>query len=305
MRDPLYVRTLYPPDGRQIQGLLMAHLAATPYCSAMDEAQVQEQCFLPAPPGVHEVQWLRHQVLGAMVDERLIGFIHIGVGFDQETLHLVGRRPFGLLRFLALPQEYLSAGRTARLLLQAADDYWREQGVAWVRAFTLSTGYPAFQLGAGLLPAAWEDHLRWLTEAGYRLVERYYTMRFPLERLIMEPLPAVGCTFWPRSQGPERHYQLFDGETLLGYARTLERTVMEPAEANPVAYLSDLGVAKAQREQGVDRWLLRRLINDATLRGCRDLVAHVNHRDRHRFTLFSGAGFEETATRGYTLEKQL
>lgn len=305
MQDPLYVRILYPPDVRQIRSLLMTCFARTPYCCEMDETDVQQQCFQPAPPTVYEVQWLHHQVLGAMVDEKLIGFIDIGVGFDQAMLHLVGQRPLGLLRFLALPDEYLSAGRTARLLLQAAEEYWSGQGVEWVRAFTLSTGYTAFRMGAGLLPSTWEDHLRWLTEAGYRLVERYYELRYPLGRLTMEPLPNAGFTFWPQGHGKEQHYQLFKGDTLLGFARTLDRTVIEPASANPVAYLSDLSVAKSWREQGVDRWLLRRLINDAILRGCRELITHTNHKDQHMFTLLSGVGFEETACRGYVLEKKL
>jgi ribosomal protein S18 acetylase RimI-like enzyme len=85
----------------------------------------------------------------------------------------------------------------------------------------------------------------------------------------------------------------------------MERQVMEPSAANPVAGVIELIVASAWRRRGVGRWLLRRMINDALLRGNRTLALFVSHTNQAGLGLCRRIGFEEMDYRGYTLEKQI
>jgi len=304
--ERIYARILYPPDSHQMHGLLDAALAKAPFSCPMDDAAIQAHCFQPEPPAVHTVRWLRRQLFGALAEEQLLGFIDVGVGFDHATQHLMGDRPLGLLRFLALPESYTLSGQVARLLLQTAEDFWRSQSVRRVRAFSLSTGYPAYQMGAGVLPSAWEDHHRWLDQAGYRPVDRYYCLLYPLKRPAREEVPAGSYTLYPQNDREGLRYQLYEeDEVRIAAARMLERQVSEPRRANPVAGLVELIVASAWRRRGIGRWLLRRMINDAYLRGNRTLISFVGHANQAGLGLCRQLGFEELDYRGYTLEKQL
>ncbi|MBI1293813.1 GNAT family N-acetyltransferase [bacterium] len=304
-RDSLFVRRVYASESAQLLAFLRTLLQKAPYSSDMDDAAVLAECLQPSPPGVHPVRWLKHDLLGVWNEENLLGFADIGIGYDHTNFHLDGSRPLGLLRFLALPADYVLAGRVARLLLRELDTFWREADVGQVRAFSFSTGYPSFQCGAGMLPASWEEHMQFLSEAGYRMVERYYCLRYPLQRLLVETFPQGTYTYWPSYTEADGGFQIFDGDARVAVARIVRRQVLTPAGVNPIAYLSDLEVAPKWRRRGIGRWLVRRLINDAHLLGCRQLVLHVNHDAEAAMALFYQAGFEEINYRGYTLEKRL
>ena len=314
--ERLYARILYPPDSHQMYGLLTADLAKASYTCPMDDNAIQTHCFQPEPPSLHLVRWMGHQVFGVLAEEQLLGFIDVGVGFDHATQHLMDDRPLGLLRFLALPQDYALSGQVARLLLQTAETYWREQSVRRVRAFSLSTGYPTYQLGVGILPSTWEDHHRWLNRADYRPVERFYCLAYPLQRLVREEVPAGVYTLYPQFDEIGLRYQLYEGDEMrIAATRMIERRVhgtptvregiSEPQNDNPVAGLVELIVASGWRNRGIGRWLLRRMINDAYLRGNCSLVGFVGHTNEAGLGLCRKVGFEEMAYRGYTLEKKL
>ncbi len=106
--ERLYTRVLYPPDSRQMAALLTANLERAVYTCPMDDEAIQANSFLPDPPSLHSVRWLRRQLLGVLAEERLLGFVDVAVGFDHATQHLMNDRPIGLLRFLALPRDYTS-----------------------------------------------------------------------------------------------------------------------------------------------------------------------------------------------------
>ncbi|RLT43532.1 MAG: GNAT family N-acetyltransferase [Chloroflexi bacterium] len=306
MADRLYTRTLYPPDSHQMHPLLAAALTKAPFSSPMDDAAIQTHCFLPEPPVIHSARWLHRQLTGAMIEERLMGFIDVAVGYDHATQHLVGDRPIGLLRFLALPQDFTLSGEIARLLLKGAEEFWWGHGVRRVRAFSYSTGYPPFQLAAGLMPSTWEDHHRWLNQAGYRPTERYYCLTYPLKRMGREDVPAGRFTLFPESDESGVNFQVYENdEVRMAATRMVERQVLQPRDANPVAGVIELIVASAWRRRGVGRWLLRRMINDALLRGNRTLALFLNHTNQAGLGLCRQIGFEEMNYRGYTLEKQL
>ncbi|MBX2997429.1 MAG: GNAT family N-acetyltransferase [Caldilineaceae bacterium] len=305
VKDQLVVRRVYASESRQMVELLHPWLARAPYSSAMDNIEVLDQCFQPAPTSIYETRWLQHDILGAWDGETLLGFIDVGTGYDQASLHLDGERPLGLLRFLAVPEEYFVANRVAKTLLAAADTFWAEANVRRIRAFTPTTGYPAFQSGCGILPGVWEEQLSWLSEAGYRLVERYYCLHYPLQRLVAETLPEGIYTFRPQGLDTESTYQLFVEDTRVAMARLFKRQVIHPAGVNPIAYLSHFEVSPKWRRKGLGSWLIRRLLNDAYLTGCCQLVVHVNHSAHTAISLFSHVGFEDINYRGYMLEKRL
>ncbi len=306
MRLPLEVRLLFPTDSRAVAALLSPALRAVPYSREMSDAEILEQCFQPEPPTVHPSHWLQHQVLGAVQRGRLLGFVDFGVGYDHTALHRIGETPLGLLRFLALPDTYPLAVQVAQVLLAEVETLWRMEGVRQVRAFSFSTGYPAFQFGAGILPAAWEEHRDQLLRAGYRLVERYACFRRPLRGPLRESLPPSGLELWLDETRSSRTYQLFDPEGhRIASARLLLGRVLEPASANPVAYLEGFWVAEDWRRQGIGRWLLRRMVNDAGLLGAQEAVAHLDHDNQAAWRLLVHHGFEELPYRGYTLAKTL
>jgi ribosomal protein S18 acetylase RimI-like enzyme len=272
----------------------------------MDDSDIQANCFQPEPPSIHSVRWLRRQVIGVLAEERLLGFIDVGVGYDHATQHLMDGPPLGLLRFLALPTDYTLSGNVARLLLQSAEEFWHEQSVRRVRAYSLSTGYPAYQMGVGVLSAASEDHHRWLNQAGYHQTERYYCLSYPLNRPAREIVPPGGYTLYPENDQLGLRYQIYEKDEIrIAATRMIEWEVTEPQDANPVAALVELIVASAWRRRGIGRWLLRRMINDAYLRGNRTLVTFVGHTNQAGLGICRQAGFEEMNYRGYTLEKQL
>ncbi|MBX3052733.1 MAG: GNAT family N-acetyltransferase [Caldilineaceae bacterium] len=304
--ERFYARLLYPPDSHQMHALLAQTLSGALFTCPMDDAEIQANCFQPEPSSLHSVRWLRHQIFGVLAEERLLGFIDVGLGYDHATQHLMDDRPLGLLRFLVVPTDYNFSSRVARLLLQTAETFWREQSVRRVRAFSFSTGYPAYQMGAGILPSTWEDHQRWLNQAGYRPTERYYCLAYPLNRLGREDVPVGSYTLYPENDETGLRYQIYeDDEMRIAATRMIERQVVNPKDANPVAGLVELIVASAWRRKGIGRWLLRRMINDAHQRGNHTLVTFVAHANRAGLGLCRQAGFEEINYRGYTLEKQL
>lgn len=304
--NALEVRLLFHTDSRAIASLLLPILQRTPYCREMDDAEILAQCFEPRPPTVRESHWARHQVLGAFRRGRLVGFADLGIGYDPATLHRLGDTPVGLLRFLALSDDPALAAQGAQALLAEAEHFWRMEDVQEVRAFSFGMGYPAFQFGAGILPAGWEVHLHWLGRTGYRLHTRYACLRRPLGASLQEPLPQSAGELWIRDTSPERRYQLFSAErACIATARLTLGRVFFPTEANPVAYLNDLTVAEPQRGQGLGRWLLRRMLNDATLLGCREMVVHVAHDNQAAWRMLVHHGFEELPYRGYSLVKTL
>ncbi len=301
---PVTVRVLNPGDGRRLLGLLNQALEQAPYSSPMDEEAIQEEIFRLDPPTVHPMQWHRHLQLGAWQGDALVGFLDAAVGLDSEALHTDSLEPVGLIRFVALPQEGPIREATA-LLFQMAEHFWRESQVETARAFAFSSGYPSFQSGIGVLPGDWNVHFRILTEAGYRLKERYYCMRLPLRQFLNEKLPGLPLQLASQTVRQGRRYQLLHEREEVAEARVYRRSVTTPKDVNPVAYLAELQVKEEWRGQGIAKWLLRRVVNDAYQQGCQEMALHVSHSDDVAIRLFTQQGFEDLNYRGYVLEKQL
>lgn len=307
----LVVQPLGVEQGAALARLIGPQLAATPYSLPFNEETVRREVLGDSPPTVFPVRWQHHRRLGAWVDGTLAGFLDAAAGHDSESLDLPDYQPIGLIRLLALPDRGDLAAEIAAALLDAVQDFWQETGVGYVKAFHLSTGYPSFQAGAGLLPGDWGAQVRALTAAGFHLRERYYCLYRPLDDLLEEVVPSADLSLVHRGTRHDHRYEL--------YYRRVEwvaqaRLVRVPfglgesprsSQVEPVAYLPDIRVDPKWRRQDVGKWLLRRVINDATQQGYRQIALHLAHHHHAAMNLFVQQGFQELSYRGYTLDKTL
>jgi ribosomal protein S18 acetylase RimI-like enzyme len=265
---------------------------------------VQQQILSAAPPTVYPVRWQQTLHLGAWRAGQLIGFLDVAVGQDSDSLHLPEYQPIGLIRFLALPERSDLVDDTVSVLLEAGERFWRGAGAGHVKAFHISTGYPAVQAGAGLLPGEWSEHFRVLTLAGFHLSERYYCLYRWLDQPIEEVFPIANLSLVYRGAPADRAYQLFYRRTdWIGSARMVRVDIGE--QAFPIVYVTDLQIDPRWRRQSIGKWLLRRLINDATFQGYQQIVVHLAHGQHAAMNLLIQQGFQELNYRGYTLEKAL
>ena len=283
----LSLRPLQASDAPTLLRALNALLLRAPYSLGLDNDTLAQQLLQSNPSTLYTVRWQRHQRLCAWRAGELEGLIDIGIGLDSESLDLPDYSPLGLLRLLLLPTKTSLVDEVATALLQAAEDFWRQHGVGRIKAFHVSTGYPTFQAGHGILPSDWTDQIRVLTAAGYQFSERYYALLRPLD------------------QPGDRYYQLYRQTEGLGTARMTRLVLTEEQRTVQIANLVDLRVAPLWRRRNIGRWFLRRLINDATLQGYQQMLVYVPNRASAAQNLLTQHGFQEQNYRGYTLEKSL
>jgi ribosomal protein S18 acetylase RimI-like enzyme len=308
------VVTIHPLEEEQSAALVRLigpEVAVTPYTMPLDEATVRREILTDAPPTVFPVRWQRHLRLGAWRGGTLIGFLDAATGHDTESLDLPEYQPVGLIRFLALPERGDLASEVGAALLDAAQGFWEQTGVGFVKAFHLSTGYPCFQAGAGLLPGDWGLQVRALTAAGFHLRERYYCLYRALGEPQEEVTPAADLSLVYRGTRHDRRYEVYHRRVeWVARARLVRAPLVmgeaaRQAQVEPVAYLPDIYVDPKWRRQDVGKWLLRRLINDALMQGYGQMVLHLAHHHHAAMNLFVQQGFQELSYRGYSLDKVL
>ena len=199
-----------------------------------------------------------------------------------------------------------------------------------MRAHHLSTGYPALQAGAGLLPGDWAEHVRLLTGHGFRLTDRYYALQRPLQTLVEETLPLANLSLARHHSTAGDLYDLYHRRTEpVGHARLIRVQTDASAKENgaraegaqadgiknddaaqakltqQLAYVAEFAIEPDWQRRSIGRWLLRRLINDCTLQGYDEMLIHLPQRATPALNLFNLHGFLEQNYRGYTLEKEL
>jgi ribosomal protein S18 acetylase RimI-like enzyme len=302
----LVVRPLHQDNRMALLPLLNHWVEGMPYTARFTTASSERDIFGASPATVHALKWQQNRHFGVWLGSDLLGFVDVATGFTPEMVP--GSRPKGFLRFLALP--WIQAhrdlvDRAGALLLFEAERFWREYGVREAVAFALDAGYPSFQGGAGVLPGEWSSHFRVLTEAGYHLADRYYCLHRTIHTLLEEQTPGLRLSLSLRGSDRDRHYTVYRRAEQVARARLLHREVDHPAGVNPVAVLVHFEVEPDWRSKGLGKWLLRRLINDATLQGYRRMVYHVHPENHVAIYLFSQNGFQEMDFRGYVFTKQL
>lgn len=297
----LLVRPLQPDEHPLLQAAINAVLEEAPHSRPFDDTLFATQLAAPNPTTLYPVRWQRHARLCAWRARRLEGFVDAAVGHDHESLDRPEYQPIGLIRFMYLNAADEAVAAVARALLQAAERFWREAGVGYVKAFHYSTGYPNFQAGLGALPGEWAAVMRVLMAQGYQFCERFYALSRPLLDPISELTPVAELNLLYSGLPTDRIYQLYRRIDWVGMARLVNFTEQETL----IAKVIDLQIDPQWRGMDIGKWLLRRLINDATLQGQRVLLAHVPHSRHAAVSLFNQQGFAELNYRGYTLEKTL
>jgi ribosomal protein S18 acetylase RimI-like enzyme len=146
--------------------------------------------------------------------------------------------------------------------------------------------------------------------AGFRLTERFYCyfreIADPIEEFV--PLPDLSllqrCVENPL--GPDLHYQIYHRRIdWVGGGRVVRLVTGRHAQPMTIAYVTHLEIDPRWRQQNIGRWLLRRMINDATMQGVDQMVVHLSHSQHAAINLFVQHGFQELNYRGYTLDKEL
>ena len=301
----LNIRPLQPDQHLDAAGALVNRmLQRAPYSAPMDEAMLRQQLFEPQPPTLFPVQWQARQLLGAWRAGELQGLADVGAG--METGDATDSQPMGLLRFLVLPERAELVTETARHLLAAADRFWQANRIGMVRAFSYFGGYPNLQAGAGLLPGDWSDQVQVLTANGYHFENRYYCLTRAAGALMEEVAPQTGLALALRGDERDRRYQVFFRRTeMIAEARLVRVTLAATETLRTVGYLAEWAVDANWQNQKVGRWLLRRVINDATQRGLAEVVLHVQLHQAAALNLLGQHGFVELNYRGYTFGKSL
>ena len=104
----------------------------------------------------------------------------------------------------------------------------------------------------------------------------------------------------------DRIYEIYYRRTeWVGRARCLVITPRAEDDHAPFAYLAHIEIHRRWRRQNFGRWLLRRIINDATAKGLPEIAVHVSHEHGAALNLFAEHGFQELNYRGYTLDQTL
>jgi GNAT superfamily N-acetyltransferase len=204
-----------------------------------------------------------------------------------------------------LNQASENVDEVATALIERAEAFWRQAGVGYIKACHFSTGYANFQAGLGALPGEWADLIRVLTSHGYQFCERFYAMSRTLSEPIPELLPLADLNLVYNGAAYDRTYQLYQRIAWVGMARVVRFCVAQAEGEQRLAKLLDLQIDPQWRGQNIGKWLLRRVINDATLQGYQQLLVHVPFSRHAAISLFNQQGFAELNYRGYTLEKTL
>ncbi len=301
----LLLRPLQGDERHMIGEAINTVLAETPFCTQLDPATIYEQLYAANPPSLHPVNWQGFERIAAWRARRLEGFIDAAVGLDSDNIDSPDYAQIGLLRFFLLVERGERADAIAAALLAAAEEFWRSSGVAYIKAFHYSTGYPMFQAGLGAIPGDWAQEVRALTAAGYHFVDRYYCLARALIDPVEETMPTAQLSLVYGGTPSDRNYQLYRRADWVGTARVVAFNIEEAVGGHRLAKLMHLELDPAWRGQDIGKWLLKRIINDYTLQGYSQLIAHVPSHLHVAVSLLTQAGFIEENYRGYSLEKTL
>lgn len=286
--------------------LIGPRIAAAPYSSIVHAEDVRREVFEQPPPSSYAVRWQQHRHLGAWRAGQLVGFLDVATGLDADSGDVPDYHPNGLVRFLALPDRGEWVAPVAQALFDAAQRFWQETGVAYVKAFHISTGYPSFQAGAGILPSDWGDLVRVLTGVGYVFTHRYYCYARRLVEPVEEAVPSADLSLVYRGDWANRRYEIYYRRVeLVAQARVVRMPIFGDDGPMPVARLVDIYVDPNWRHRDIAKWLLRRAINDATHQGDVQMIAHLAQHHHIALNLLVQQGFQELNYRGYTLDMHL
>jgi ribosomal protein S18 acetylase RimI-like enzyme len=240
----------------------------------------------------------------------LIGYLDGAYGATADTLDLPEHRPEGLIRFLACPLRSEAGGEQAaevlRVLLERVEAHWRDHKVERMVAFHPSSGFRAFQAGAGILPGEWAEHVRELTAAGWVFRQRYYALTRATGAPLEEECPLADLSLVQQRTQRGRSYLVYHRRVeLVAQARVLGMRLDRTGTAEQLLHLLHIEVSEIWRNRNLGKWLLRRILNDAGHGGYQEVLAFVPMNLPIALNLLVQTGFAESNYRGYTLDKTI
>jgi GNAT superfamily N-acetyltransferase len=286
--------------------LIGPRIASAPYSSIINSEHVRREILSEPPLSHYPVRWQRYRHLGAWRAGQLVGFLDAAVGLDSDSGDIPDYHPHGLIRFLTLPDRGEWITPVAEALFDAAQQFWQETGVAYVKAFHVSTGYPSFQAGSGILPSHWGDLVRALTSVGFVFSTRYYCYARRLIDLVEETVPMADLSLAFRGDWANRRYEIYYRRVeMVAYGRIVRLAIQGDDGMMPVARLVEFYVDPDWRMRDIGKWLLRRAINDATHQGDVQMIVYLSQQHHAALNLLIQQGFQELNYRGYTLDMTL
>ncbi len=302
----LTVRPLAEEEMDAARAFVNETLSIAPFTVPLDKAEVQAQWVREQPPTHYEMRWQRHQRLGAWRAGEMVGFLDAATGHDSDHLDAPEHPPHGIVRFLALTPREPLADEAYRLLMDAADDFWRLQGARELYAYPIGGGYRTFQAGAGILPGDWDTTVRRLTAHDWRFCRRYYALLRPSGAPVEEEYPAANLSLVQQRLAEGRAYRAYHRRVeLVASAKLVGMNLDRTNTAARLAHIIDIHVDEDWRNRNVGKWLVRRLLNDAALQGYQEVLAFLPNTLPNAMALFMQQGFVEINYRGYTLERAL
>lgn len=299
------VRAIEADDHAAVQRLLNASFGRTIYSLPLDGQAFREQVLHEPPPTHYNVTWRAHRRLGAWRAGELLGFMDFAVGHDRDHVHDDANLQ-GLLRYVAIADDQNLGDEAFRGLMNQAEAWWREQGATHAVAFHISTGYPNFQVGGGVLPGEWSALVRLLTSHDWRFAQRYYALMRSSGAPLEEEYPYADLSLVQQRLADGRTYRVYHRRVeSVAHARVAGMTLDLAGAVERVAHLVDLEVDEEWRNRNLGKWLLRRVLNDAALQGFQEIVAFVPMSLPIALNLLVQQGFLEMNYRGYTFEKPL
>ena len=298
----LTVRPFEAEDGETLLALINDQLRRASYSDKFEPAVWNEH--LQHPQSRFTARWQQVRPLCAWRAGELVGFLEATTGFNSQNLTLPDYQPMGFLRFIALTERADIQNEILFVLLRAAEQFWLEQKAYRISAFTNDMGYPQFQGGMGALPGDWDAIVRALTSHGFAFSQRYYLLQRTLRFLLEEDVPMADLRLEYQRNRDELRYNIYYRLVEhVASARVVDITQM--AAATRTLHLLELFVNETWRNHNIGKWLLRRIINDATMATFSEIIAFPASNQSVALALLGQQGFVEQNYRGYTLQKEL
>lgn len=298
----LTVRPFESEDSETLLALVNAQLQRSSYSATFEPAVWVEH--LHHPQSCFAARWQQVRPLCAWRAGELVGFLEAATGFNSQNLTLPDHQPMGFLRFIALTARADIQNEILFVLLRAAEQFWLEQKAYQINAFAYNMGYPQFQGGMGALPGDWDAIVRALTSSGFAFSQRYYLLQRTLRFLLEEDVPMADLRLeYHRNRGELRYNVYRRLVEQVASARVIDIT--QAKDSTRTLHLLELSVNEAWRNHNIGKWLLRRIINDATMATFSEIIAFPASNQSVALALLGQQGFVEQNYRGYTLQKEL